>query len=294
MKRNLLDAAFLSGLETIDLYLHQPVSGQGSGLRRSRAYGSSPEFADFCDYVPGDDLRRVDWNLAARFDRICIRRFHDEKRGRHRIYIDQSASMGLDAEKADAALRMALSLGYLAVTGMDSVSFRLLHGNRCTDLCGWVAGRESFFAAARRLEEIEFSGDTDLGAAMRDDASSGCDDGVTYLVSDLMTDSDWRGGLDALLERGRECAVVQVLSREEMEPSLSGPCALADAERGGKRLNVEIDRSARRAYRQALERFLEDSRRFCASRGIALLMLRSDEPAADALLRRGFAEGLIR
>ena len=293
-KRNLLDAAFLQTLEAIDLYVHQPENGQGSGLRRSRAYGSSTEFADYRDYAPGDDLRRIDWNLAGRFDRYYIRRFHDEKQGRHCIYIDQSASMGMDEAKATAALQLAAALGYLAVSNMDAVSFRLLRGDRCAELCGWVAGRERFYAAVRQMEALDFGGDTDLGAALRDDRHPGYDDGMSFILSDFLTDSDWKGAADALLARRRECALMQVLSPEEAEPSLSGPCRIIDAERGGAALSMDVDRSARRAYREAVRWFQEEIRRFCVSRGMALLTMRSDEPVGDALLKRGFAEGLIR
>ena len=87
---------------------------------------------------------------------------------------------------------------------------------------------------------------------------------------------------------------MQVLSPEEAEPSLSGPCRIIDAERGGAALSMDVDRSARRAYREAVRWFQEEIRRFCVSRGMALLTMRSDEPVGDALLKRGFAEGLIR
>ena len=290
----LLNPAFLATLDALDLYVHQPENGQGSGMRFSRAYGSSPEFADFRDYAPGDDPRRIDWNLAGRFDRYYIRRFHDERQGRHCIYIDRSASMGLDAAKGTMTLRLAAALGYLAVTNMDAVSFRLLDGARCADLCGRVAGRERFYAVLDALERVAFDGDTDLGAALRDDRAPGYDDGISYIISDFFTDGDWKGAVDALLARRRECVLVQVISAEELSPTLRGRCCLTDAERGGEPLRVEIDRSALAAYREALSAFQADVRAFCASRGVALLCARSDEPVEDVLIKRGFAEGLIR
>ena len=131
----ILDGAFLDALETLDINVQQMKSGHYSGARRSRAYGSSPEFADYREYVPGDDLRRIDWNAAARFDKYLIKRFIDEKQGRNCVYLDTSASMGFEPEKGFAALRMAAALGYLSVCNMDSVSFRLLSGTRCTELC---------------------------------------------------------------------------------------------------------------------------------------------------------------
>ena len=132
-KAQILDGAFLDALDTLDLNVRQMKSGNYSGARRSRAYGASPEFADYRDYVPGDDLRRIDWNAAGRFDKYLIKRFMDEKQGRNCIYLDTSASMGFTEEKRFAALRLTAALGYLSVSNMDSVSFRLLSGKSCAD-----------------------------------------------------------------------------------------------------------------------------------------------------------------
>ena len=96
----ILDGAFLDALETLDINVQQMKSGHYSGARRSRAYGSSPEFADYREYVPGDDLRRIDWNAAARFDKYLIKRFIDEKQGRNCVYLATSASLGFEPEKA--------------------------------------------------------------------------------------------------------------------------------------------------------------------------------------------------
>jgi len=134
MEGKILDGALLDALDTLDLYVHQAKSGHFSGTRRSLAYGSSPEFADYRDYVQGDDLRRIDWNLAGRFDKYYIKRFIDEKQGRNRVYLDQSASMGVGTGKGMMAPRLAAALGYLSVSNMDCVSYRLLRGRTSEDL----------------------------------------------------------------------------------------------------------------------------------------------------------------
>lgn len=294
-RARILDGAFLDALETLDLNVRQMKSGNYSGARRSRAYGSSPEFADYRDYVPGDDLRRIDWNAAGRFDKYLIKRFIDEKQGRNCIYLDTSASMDFGGEKGLAALRLAAALGYLSVTNMDSVSIRLLTGKTCMDLCGRVSGRELFFRMGERLDQVQFSGSTDLGACIRSDQNPGTDDGVTYIISDLLTDSDWRGAVDLLLSRRREVALIQVLSPQELEPALSGRHTLCDAEAGSAaRITLDVDRDALRAYQETLERFLEEIRSFCASRAVPYLLMKSSERVQDVLRTRGCMEELIR
>lgn len=296
-RARILDGAFLDALETLDLNVRQMKSGNYAGARRSRAYGSSPEFADYRDYVPGDDLRRIDWNAAGRFDKYLIKRFMDEKQGRNCIYLDVSASMGFEGEKGFAALRLCAALSYLSVTNMDSVSVRLLSGKACRDLCGRVSGREAFMRMGERLDTVSFSGESDLGACIRSDPNPGSDDGVTYIISDLLTDSDWRGAIDLLLSRRREVALIQVLSPEELEPVLSGRYTFCDSEESGghaSRITLDVDRDALRAYRETVEQFLEGIRRFCASRDVPYLLMRSDERAEDVLRTRGCMEELIR
>ena len=272
-------------------------SGHYSGARRSRAYGSSPEFADYREYVPGDDLRRIDWNAAARFDKYLIKRFIDEKQGRNCVYLDTSASMGFEPEKGFAALRMAAALGYLSVCNMDSVSFRLLSGTRCTELCPRISGRESFLRAGEKLDALQFAGETDLYACIRNDPNPGADDGVTFILSDLLTDSDWRAAVDLLLSRRREVMLIQVLSPAELDPRLSGRHTFCDAEETGaraSRLTMDVDRDTLRAYRETVRQFLAETRRFCASRAVPYMLMRSDERAEEALRTKGCMEELIR
>lgn len=92
--------------------------------------------------------------------------------------------MGFEPEKGFAALRMAAALGYLSVCNMDSVSFRLLSGTRCTELCPRISGRESFLRAGEKLDALQFAGETDLYACIRNDPNPGADDGVTFILSD--------------------------------------------------------------------------------------------------------------
>lgn len=296
-RARILDGAFLDALETLDLNVRQMKSGNYSGARRSRTYGSSPEFADYRDYVPGDDLRRIDWNAAGRFDKYMIKRFMDEKQGRNCVYLDGSASMGFESEKGFAALRLAAALGYLSVTNMDSVSFRILSGKECRNLGGRISGREAFFRLGEQLDAVQFTGEADLGACIRNDPNPGTDDGVSYIISDLLTESDWRGAVDLLLSRRREVALIQVLSPGELDPALSGRHTFCDAEeKGGRgsRMTLDVDRDALLAYRETVKRFLAEIRSFCASRGVPYLLMQSSERAEDVLRTRGCMEELIR
>ena len=295
-----MDEAFLSSLETLDLYIHKLMSGRFGGVRRSYGAGSSCEFLDYREYAPGDDLRRIDWNLVGRLDKYYIKRFVDERQQETHIYLDLSRSMDADpaGQKAVAALQAAAALGYLSVQNMDRAAYRLLRGAACDDLCGAIMGREAFYKAAEALEEVSFSGVDQIDEAVRNDPLPGYDDGLSILISDFLTDSNWRSAVDYLLSRKREVALIRLVTREETEPLYVGPSALMDCEaleeNDSRNLRLVVDRAALRAYRKSLQDYEKEMRAFCVSRGVPMLTLRADLPVADALIRQGFYEELIR
>lgn len=284
-----IDSAFLSSLEALSLHVRTTMNGRLGGARRSTSAGSSTEFLDYREYIPGDDLRRIDWNLVARLDKYYIKQFVAERQHRTHIYLDTSASMLGDGQKARMALRLAAACGLLSVQGLDHAAYRLLSGKRCCDLCGTLVGREDFYRAAQMLDELAFHGETDLGDALLDDPDPGFDDGLSIIISDFFTDSNWHAAVDRLLSRRREVVLIAVLAPEEADPNYAGSLSLLDAETPDLRneLRLQIDRSALHAYRQAVAHFRNSLSSFCASRNVLLVEARSDESIAHIILQKG-------
>lgn len=122
MEEKLFDAEFWNHLHRIRLAEGQRMSGGRSGGRRSRAKGSSVEFADFREYIPGDDIRRIDWNAYGRMDRLYVKLFMQEQEGIYTIVTDTSGSMNFGSpSKAVMASRLAGALGYVALHAQDRV-----------------------------------------------------------------------------------------------------------------------------------------------------------------------------
>ena len=135
MKRRILDGDFLDRLDAAALCLKSQMTGYFGGTRKARSYGNTVEFADFREYFPGDDIRRIDWNVYARFEKYFIKLFTDERQMQNQILIDCSMSMACgEPEKATAALRIAAAFGYLSVCSMDRVSYKLLREDRADEL----------------------------------------------------------------------------------------------------------------------------------------------------------------
>ena len=116
MAKFVIDEAFLQQIETLQSLTRHNVAGLFGGTHKARTYGSSCEFADLRDYVPGDDITKIDWNAYARFEKLYTKLYLDERQMHTRIYIDASRSMDYGAgQKAEQALRLAAAFAYLSI-----------------------------------------------------------------------------------------------------------------------------------------------------------------------------------
>ena len=296
--KQIIDGGFIAMLEARDLRIQNPMNGMFGGNRRSRAYGSSAEFADFREYAPGDDLRRIDWNLYARFEKLYMKLFVDERQLHHNIYIDASASMDWgEPNKAHIALKLAAAIGYLSVQAMDRVSFYAIHEDSCEDLCQTIIGREAFYNAANILNTVDFYGDGDIGAAFETLENPGNGDGISVIISDFLTDSDWKSAVDKLLYHNREVYLIQVLSRDEITPDISGKVLMLDAESidedDGRNYRSEVTRSSIKAYEEAFLYHQKEIKRFCAARNVGFITVCSDESVERMLFQKATEVGLI-
>ena len=299
MKRRILDGDFLDRLDAATLLLKNPMTGFFGGGRKARSYGNTVEFADFREYFAGDDIRRIDWNVYARLEKYFIRLFTDERQMHNQVYIDCSASMACGKpEKATAALRVAAAFGYLSVDSMDRVSYKLIKGDKVVDLGVKVTNKSSFYSAAQALEEVEFEGEVDLGTSILTEESPGRDDGLTILISDFFTESNWKKAIDFLLYNKREVMLIQVLSPDEMYPDFDGRVHLVDSEAldlgDGKNMRMAITKKMMAAYQKALNDYEEEIVDFCTKRNITFLSVMSDDPIEKVIFEKGYEAEVIK
>ena len=299
MKRRILDGDFLDRLDAAALVLKTPMTGFFGGSRRARTYGNTVEFADFREYAPGDDIRRIDWNVYARSEKYFIKLFTDERQMHNHIMIDCSASMACGhPEKAEAALKIAAAFGYLSVSAMDRVSFELLKGNKAVGLGFNVTNKDSFYRAAQKLESTEFEGETNLEKAIVNMENPGYDDGLTIIISDFLTNSDWKKAIDFLMYRRREILMIQVLSPDEMFPDLDGRIDMIDSEAvdmaDGRNMRLVMTKKMVKAYQKALDEYEQELVDFCASRNVTFFTAMSDEPIEQVIFGKGYETEIIR
>ena len=298
MKGSILNDAFFSRLETLSLELRANLGGFFGGKHLVRTYGQTVEFADYREYQLGDDIRRIDWNLYSRFEKYFLKLFTDERQMHTQIFIDCSASMGKDnPEKAEYAVAVAAALGYLSVHNMDKVSFKLIKGEKSEDPFGTIVGKRAFFNAISQIEELEFEGESDIREAVVGTPNTGSNDGLTVIISDFFTDSDWKKAVDYLCYKKRQVLLMQILTPEEVDPSYTGRVHLIDLEsetvEDARNMKIKIDRASQVAYEEAMKEIHEDLYSFCNSRGAMYATICTDQPIEKTLFKELLKVGVM-
>ena len=299
MKGSYLNDEFFSRLEALALELRADLGGFFGGKHLVRTYGQTVEFADYREYMLGDDIRRIDWNLYSRFEKYFLKLFTDERQMHTQIFIDCSASMGKDMPaKANYTLGIAAALGYLSVHNMDKVSFKLIKGEKAEDPFGTIVGKRSFFDAIRTLEDMElFDEESDMEKAIVGCQNLGSNDGLTVIISDFFTYSDWKKAVDFLCYKKKQVLLIQVVTLDEVDPTYSGRINLIDTEAYGledaKNLKIKINRAHLLAYEEAVRYHLDDIRTFCNSRDVGFLTVRCDQPIEKVLFKELLKVGIM-
>ncbi len=297
MKKYVIDEEFLSSLDVLETLLKHNVAGMFGGNKRSRnnaAYGSSSEFADHRDYIPGDDIARIDWNSYARFDKLYLKLFHDERQMHTRIYIDASRSMDYGkGMKAEQAVKLAAAIAYISVNEMDRVSIYTIKDDCVTEIVPPTVGRDSFFTRIDRLNSIEFDGDSRISEAILP-STVGMGDGMSVIISDFLTDNDFETAIEHLISKKRDVFCLQVLSLEEINPQLTGKMHLFDAENSDKTYKRNIDKDVLNAYRAALEYSKKRIADYCFSRGASYLLVSAEDDVMQVIFDRLEALEVVR
>ena len=298
MEITYLNDAFFSRLETLSLNLKSSLSGYFGGKHLVNTYGQTVEFADFREYQLGDDIRRIDWNLFSRFEKYFLKLFTDERQMQIQIFLDCSGSMGKDNPgKAAYVIAAAAALGFLAVQNMDKLSFHLMKGNYAETPFGNIVGKNSFFRAVHTLEQIGFDDDTDIERCVTGCPNTGDNNGLSVIISDFLTESNWKKAVDYLSYKHRQVLLVQILAPEELDPSYDGRVNMIDAESVDmsdfRNMRLNITRSMQKAYAEALKDFREDIHTFCSKRGAGYISVSTAMPIEKVLFGELLKAGIM-
>lgn len=288
-----VDEAFLSRLRRVTLASQRKLTSGQTGEHASPRKAHSLEFADYRSYSPGDDFRRVDWNAYQRLDHLFVKLSDAPERLHLQLLLDSSSSMDWgEPNKLGYARRVAGALAYVALAHMDRASLFALRAGECHRL----ARQESSAATAammRALGDLGASGETELNGAITSFMAQESPRGMVVVISDLLSPSGYREGLERLSRASTRVVVVHLLSPEEMDPGLEGDLELEDLETGAS-LRVTVDGRTLGQYRGWLNGWLREIEQFCAQRGITYVRATTDYPVEQLVLDRFRRERVVR
>jgi uncharacterized protein (DUF58 family) len=307
----LFGADFLKKLERLTLISRKLRSGRMKGERRSVKRGTSVEFADYRNYTPGDDLRRVDWNAYARLERLFLKLYQEEEDLTVHVLVDASRSMDwgdqdplaattdspatprADTNKLLYAKRTAAALGYIALSGFDRVT---VAGFNRQGMQRFAPSRGKGHAVTllRFIAGLQATGETDLDASLRAYAAYARYPGLCFVLSDFFTAQGGTEGLAALQAGGHEIQVLHILAPAEVHPELSliGDLRLRDSETGAVQ-EVSIDGGLLDLYAEKFAAWQGALESFCRRRGINYLQVTTDTPFEDLVLHYLRQRGVV-
>ena len=290
---SLLDPDFMARLEQLEIVSRKIFASRQKGDRRSKRKGESAEFADYRNYVSGDDLRHIDWNIYARLDRLFLKLFLEEEDLNVSILLDVSKSMGEGKpDKSLFAKRVAAAISYIALCNHNRVNIYVYRDGVAGQLSG-LRGRRSMSRVIQLLESTEVDGKSHFAAAAKSFALRHTQKGILLVLSDFLDKSGVQDGLRYLFGRSLDIYLIHVLSPQELKPDLAGDLRLVDCEDEDV-AEITVSKPLIDKYRAALEAHCQSIRDYCTQRGASYLLTPSDSSFETLVISHLRQRGLLR
>ena len=280
----LLRPEVLSGLSTLDLVARVVVEGFLIGLHRSPTFGFSQEFAEYRQYVEGDDLRYIDWNVYARSERTYIKRFLGETNSHLVLLLDASASMGYGTgavTKFRYGQYLAACLAYLASRQHDAIGC-IIFDEEVRDYRPPTTRSGNLFSVLHAIDKAQPAHGTNLEKPFRQFSGMTSHRGMVVVISDFYCDADQMiDSVRPLAFKGQDIILFQLLDPGEMKLPFGEATLLEDAETGQA---VEVSgQFMQDGYTDRLQQHIESIRKAAAGIGADHVLVRTDEPLDQAL-----------
>ncbi|HLN27624.1 MAG TPA: DUF58 domain-containing protein [Gemmataceae bacterium] len=284
--RRFLHPETIARISRLDLRARYVVEGFISGMHRSPFFGHSVEFVQHREYVPGDDLRHLDWKVWSKTDRFYIKQYEEETNLRTTLVVDVSESMhyGRGAlNKYNYACTIAACLGYLLLRQQDSVGL-ITFDDDVRQVVPARSQQTHIDALVKAMDTSRPRAKTDLEKILRRVAETISGRGLIVIVSDLLADREpFFRGLEMLHHRRHDVLVFHVLDADELTFPFAGTTRFEGMEELPQL--VCDPRALREGYLEALQEYLTEVRRGCARQGIDYAQIRTDD-YLDAVLSK--------
>jgi uncharacterized protein (DUF58 family) len=262
-----LSAKMVERLRGMEIGVRRPMDGHHQGTHKSPAFGSSVEFAEYREYMPGDPITQIDWPVYARSDRYVIRRYHEDVSVRCFVLLDISESMSYKQaghiSKADYAFSLAAAMMYLMVQQGDTASLITFDSTirEHYEPAGSFTGLRPMLLG---LEKIEAKGKSDIESSLHSAAQLIKGRTLVVIISDFLEDPQAvLRGVGHLQHDGKDVTLFHVLDPAELQLPQEGLVDVTELETGKK---ILVDwAQVRQEYTEQLQLYLEELRTGCAS-----------------------------
>lgn len=275
-------------IKRLELTARRVVEGFLAGMHRSPYFGQSVEFRQHRQYAPGDEIRHVDWKVYARQDKLHIKQYEAETNLRLHLLVDRSGSMAYgdgESNKFDFSASLAACLGYLALRQQDATGL-FTFDTKVRDILPAKSNRQQLTRMLQLLEGVGAEGRTDLPKVAKEVTQAIARRGLIVIVTDLLGIDDWVEGLRVMRSRGHDVVLFHVLHDDELDFNFSGATRFEGLEQADF-LNCN-PRALREGYLEALNAFLDDTRKACGRLSIDYMLVRTSDPL-DAVLAKFLA-----
>lgn len=284
-----LDPTTINQAEALGMAARLVVEGYLAGEHKSPFRGFSIEFTQHREYVPGDDLRHLDWKVLGRTDRYYLKQYEQETNFVCHILLDGSESMafggvkgqGSGIRKLDYGKMLAACLSYVILHQRDAISM-LCFDQEVKRYIPRTGNLASVHNVIRTLAEYEPAGQTNVAAALHQLAGQTARRGIVVLISDLFDDEEAvLKGIQHLRFIGHEVIVLQVLDLFELEFPFKGNVEFDGLEMDEKLLTRPAE--IRKSYLRELEAFKDRIREGCERNGCHHMLMNTGTPLHEAL-----------
>jgi uncharacterized protein (DUF58 family) len=288
----LLDPAFMARLDQLDLISRKLLAGKLKGERRSKRRGQSVEFADYRNYVIGDDLRFIDWNIYGRLDKLFLKLFMEEEDLSLYILVDVSKSCDYgNPNKALYLKRVAAALGYIGLVNYNRVNVVAMSSGIVAET-GALRGRRRVAQMIDFVSKLQPTGESHFAAACKRFALANRQKGVLVVLSDFYIKDGFEAGLKYLAGGKYDLFAVQALSPQEIEPDLQGDLKLKDIE-DNDTAEVSITQPLLKQYKSNLNAYCLALKEYVTRRGGTYLFSSTAVPFDTLVLNYLRERGLL-
>jgi uncharacterized protein (DUF58 family) len=287
----LFDNAVLGRLERLRLLPTRRLTNRSRGEHLSGKGGTSTEFSDYRNYVAGDDVRFVDWNIFSRLNRPYMKLYRHEEEMHVVVLVDASSSMMFE-NKFDRARQLAAAFGVMGLMNLERVSVYVCNQvGQAPVFLPPCTGRVSMRRLFEFLEGVEGGGDAPIEQAVEAVLRRHSGRGVAVVLSDFLSLGDLQRPMNMLFSAGLEIFAVQILSPVELDPEVTGDLRFVDCESGAT-LDVSSVGDLLGLYHEHRQTLEDELALLCRQRNGRFLSINSRDPLEwvlfDLLRRRGW------